>query len=1736
MAARRGNIGRRKAPSFRACPAVGRLEDRSLPAALNYTPPSVFLPGPGGSGVAGPHIAAQQPLDSALSFLGGHAAELGLAPGDLNGTIVTSQYTDTDTGISHVYLRQQVNGLPVINAGFSVGIAANGAVISAGGGFVTNLQATLGHTGTPWPALTARQAVVAAAASLGLQGDPEYLSAFVGPVTSPSTSYTLSAKSVSLGDIPVMLVYVPTPDGRAVEAWDLNIQTPDTLHWYDMTIDARTGAVLTQVDWVDNDAYNVVPPPNESPQDGGFTVVTNPADPLASPFGWQDTNGVAGPEFTTTQGNNVDAHLDVNADNVADPSPGRPNGGAALDFSNLVLNPTQSPSTLGNQMIAQENLFYMNNWLHDVHYQYGFTEAAGNFQVNNYGRGGAANDPVQADAQDGSGTNNANFATPVDGSSGRMQMYLWTSTSPQRDGDLDDGVMMHEYGHGVSNRLTGGPANSNALNNTQSGGMGEGWSDFYALMFTQRPTDQQNDGFGIGTYVIGQAPTGGGIRRFKYSFNMTTDPLTWDAYGTSGTTSYGVTRQTEVHDTGEIWATTLWDMNWLLINKYGYDPDVFTGWSASPGPAHAGNKLALRLVMDAMKLQPANPSFTQARDSIIAADQALDGGADLYEIWSAFARRGLGQGSSTPSSTSTATPTLSTTLPMLVQSVGPATGAVVSSHPASYTLNVTAAVDPASLQASDLTVNGQAATGLSYTAGSTSATFTFATDPVTATGPQTIQIASGAFNRASDASAVSPFSSTFYYDPTPLTVTSVTPASGATVAPPLTTIDVNLNQAIDPSKVQNSDLSISRGTVTGFTLLNGNTTVRFTVANLTTEQTLTVYVAAGAFLDPQGNPNAKFDDGTVTIDIGTTAFPTPLQSVSPGGSLVYTGTSARGNIGTPTDTDSYTLTLDAGQTLNVSVLPDTTLRPLLTVTGPGTNVSTNAPAVGTAATLNVIPITAAGTYTITVAQGGVSGPALGNYVVQATLNAVPEAESNGGATNDTTGTAQNLGPTFLSPGGGLSSVTVQGESDVVGIVNEVEPNGTTATATPADTYSSVPNNGLYQLGISGNLSSSTDADYFNIGPMQVGDVLTISESGNNSGGRGTLNDSLVQLYRAGTSTVVTSDDDSGPGTGSGGHDSLIYQFTITVADTYYVRASRFSSSVNGTYQLGIVLQNSGTAPATGGTFTTETEPNDSVAAANNASGSWRPVNYFATASGAVAASDTDIYSYQFSAGDLISFVTQSTSTLAPTAALLNSAGTTIASDNGTSTVAVAGGFAPLYSYVIPTTGTYYLSVGGSSSTTGSYTAGVMLSTSASLSTVPPGKDLYSFTLTAGQSASAVINSSTAGGVSLSLLDSNGNPVATGVAGSTNVDAAINGYLAPTAGTYYLQIGGPANITYQVTLVTGGTFDAEPNDSFATAQSLVAGTAALGAISGSDDWYQFNVTAGNVVTLTTTTPGAGPGEFTNTLDPAIELYDPSGNLVGSDDNSAADGRNASLTRTAAATGAYRVRVRPANATSGEYTLNTAVAAGPPATVSSIVVGDGTVQRSEVRSITVTFSDAVTFAGGNANAKAAFQLHHVKTNTDVDLTASLTADGSGHTIVTLTFSGTEVDRISSQGSANAVPGPSLADGRYTLTINGAMITGSNNVAVDAAGNGTAGSVYTSPTEGVGSTGLHLWRLYGDATGDGVNDPTDLNTFRLAFNTNNQNPGSGYLAYLDANNDGAVDPTDLNQYRMRFNTNVF
>ncbi|HET8947837.1 MAG TPA: M36 family metallopeptidase [Candidatus Polarisedimenticolia bacterium] len=308
---------------------------------------------------------------------------------------------------------------------------------------------------------------------------------------------------------------------------------------------------------------------------------------------------------------------------------------------------------------AVTNLFYLTNWYHDFLYHLGFTEAAGNFQKDNFGRGGLANDALFADAQDGSGTNNANFGTPPDGSNPRMQMYLFSG--PERDGAFDSDVVLHEFTHGLSNRLIGGPNNTDCLGLGlvgESGGMGEGWSDFYAASVTDEPA--------LGEYVV-DSPVNG-IRRF--SMDAGPDDFTY-GFICTGPPSNPSLIPCEVHDVGEFWSIVLWEMREAMINRFhnrafpgGPTFPTFALPAGSPSSnirdaqgrttdgSHAAARIdnaaiengsfsALFRVTDGMKLTVCNPTMVDARDGILAADRA-SGGEFQDVIWRAFANRGLG--------------------------------------------------------------------------------------------------------------------------------------------------------------------------------------------------------------------------------------------------------------------------------------------------------------------------------------------------------------------------------------------------------------------------------------------------------------------------------------------------------------------------------------------------------------------------------------------------------------------------------------------------------------------------------------------------------------------------------------------------------------------------------------------------------------------------------------------------------------------------------------------------------------------------------------------------------------------------------------------------------------------------------------------------------------------------------------------------------------------------------------
>ncbi|MBX2980594.1 MAG: T9SS-dependent M36 family metallopeptidase [Flavobacteriales bacterium] len=201
-----------------------------------------------------------------------------------------------------------------------------------------------------------------------------------------------------------------------------------------------------------------------------------------------------------------------------------------------------------------------------------------------------------------------------------------------RDSGFDNGIIAHEYGHGVSIRLTGGGSNVDCLWNDEQ--MGEGWSDYLGIVFSMRAGDQATTSRGVGTFVRDQPNAGPGIRPAPYTTDMAVNPYT---YGDTNDPAL-----TQPHGVGFVWATMLWDMTWALIDQYGYNADLING--------NSGNNVALQLVMDGMKLQTCNPGFVDGRDAILLADTLNNGGVNGCLIWNAFAQRGLGYSASQGSS------------------------------------------------------------------------------------------------------------------------------------------------------------------------------------------------------------------------------------------------------------------------------------------------------------------------------------------------------------------------------------------------------------------------------------------------------------------------------------------------------------------------------------------------------------------------------------------------------------------------------------------------------------------------------------------------------------------------------------------------------------------------------------------------------------------------------------------------------------------------------------------------------------------------------------------------------------------------------------------------------------------------------------------------------------------------------------------------------------------------------
>ena len=589
-------------------------------SSLSGTPSRVFsftenLTGPSG---ADPEVIARQFLknNNDLFLLGPNGVD------GVDGLNVSRRYRTEHNGVTHVTLGQRINDIEVFLADMTIHVARDGSALAASGELIPDVARTANLTE---PKLTAAEGLRIAAEDaeaeirfpLSMRAQP------AGREARQSFD-----RSVGFGrDVESRLVYFPLSNDASRLAWRFTLWMTSTPDVYLTLVDAENGAILFRHNMTYYDENPLKPhglvftkdsPRPDSPHVSDNPPVVNREDVPFRPEMFNNTvlfpvsdrhyDWWAGQPGNSLIGNNTDTRLDRDANNQPDlPRLTAPDG----NFS-FPLDLTLEPTTADNQRAAQVNLFYWTNRYHDILYSFGFNEAAGNFQTNNFNLGGIGNDAVIADAQDGSGTNNANFSVGADGLPGRVQMYLFTGT-PMRDGDFDQHVILHELTHGTSHRLIG---NALGLRGTQGGGMGEGWSDWFGLVLMRNENDALDGSYPVGSFVTGNYARG--IRRFPYSTKMEVFPLTYKDVAINFSAP---------HPIGEIWCNALWEMRALLVQKYGFKE---------------GQRQSLQLVVDGMKLTPNTPSFVDARNAILLADRVNNNGANQCLLWQAFAKRGIG--------------------------------------------------------------------------------------------------------------------------------------------------------------------------------------------------------------------------------------------------------------------------------------------------------------------------------------------------------------------------------------------------------------------------------------------------------------------------------------------------------------------------------------------------------------------------------------------------------------------------------------------------------------------------------------------------------------------------------------------------------------------------------------------------------------------------------------------------------------------------------------------------------------------------------------------------------------------------------------------------------------------------------------------------------------------------------------------------------------------------------------
>jgi hypothetical protein len=504
-------------------------------------------------------------------FLRSHAALLGLTNPEIDRLAPVVDYRTAHNGARHVVFQQTDGGRIVHGSLIKITLDRLGRVTIMGGTYFPGAAASAARV------IDQQQAISTAVRMNGARTDV----------------------STSAG-----LVTFPMPGGRPARlGWRMQLRTG--AGWLDVIVDAGNGRLIYRTD---HKAYS-------SPQGTVFTV-------QHPDLGARQVVSFAGAPFDNagwvtdraTAGNNANAYQDLNNDDIADYQPQTPAFGdpAYQHFDFPFADAFHSGATPGTDVTTDRDAavtqaFFRVNFLHDYFYGLGFDEPAGNFQDNNFGRGGIGNDGMLVEIDNGFTGGPQETSNTQNSPGQRPRMEITANADTDTQGAFDADHITHEYTHGVSNRLIMTEVVDGGLPfGNQTWALGEGWSEFYGTSITNDPI--------AGEYVCGKP---GGCPQYPFD----NSPLVYSDLCTRANTATGC----EAHVDGEIWTAALWDLRAAL-----------------------GKAASEQLVIDGIKsTTPTTATFLDARDGILAADMATNGGANQCLIWRVFAAREMGVSAST---------------------------------------------------------------------------------------------------------------------------------------------------------------------------------------------------------------------------------------------------------------------------------------------------------------------------------------------------------------------------------------------------------------------------------------------------------------------------------------------------------------------------------------------------------------------------------------------------------------------------------------------------------------------------------------------------------------------------------------------------------------------------------------------------------------------------------------------------------------------------------------------------------------------------------------------------------------------------------------------------------------------------------------------------------------------------------------------------------------------------------